>query len=61
MAIDDPDLKSQFEKQPPYALKFWNHWNGTFPDANTEECQKSLGYHAILLSKRRFEYKHPFK
>jgi hypothetical protein len=61
MDVDDPDLKNQFEKYPPYALKFWNHWNGMFPDINTEECQKSLGYYALSLSKRCFQYKHQFK
>jgi hypothetical protein len=61
MHIDDPALKEHFKIKPPYALKFWNNWNQMFPDLNTEKCKNSIGYHAFLMTKRRFRYKHTFK
>jgi hypothetical protein len=59
--VDDNDLKEHFKVRPPYALKFWSNWNEMFPDLKTEECKKSIGYYAFIMSKRSFKYKHPFK
>jgi hypothetical protein len=59
MENNTPHIKALFEKQPPYALKFWKSWNSLFPNINTENCKKSNGYCAIELSTRRLCFKHP--
>jgi len=51
-------IKELFREKPPYALKFWKHWNDIFPDINTEACMNSNGYYAIQLSKRQYCFKH---
>lgn len=61
MNINDPKLKEHLKLKPPYALKFWNHWNHMFPDLELEECKDSIGYYAFYMAKRRFKYKHAFK
>jgi hypothetical protein len=53
-----PRIQQLFIEKPPYALKFWNRWNEVFPDPTTEYCQRSNGYVAIQLSKRKTSYKH---
>ena len=61
MEGNTPHIKQLFLEKPPYALKFWKHWSGIFPDVNSDRCRNSNGYYAISLSKRKFEYKHPYK
>lgn len=58
MENDTPHIKELFEKSPPYALKFWKHWNDIFPEVNSENCVNSNGYHAIQLSKRQYCFQH---
>jgi hypothetical protein len=56
---DNSQIKEMFLNRPPYALKFWTvPWNHAFPNTESEECQKSTGYYAIQMSKRRFVFKH---
>jgi hypothetical protein len=61
MDDNNHELKLFFKNSPPYVLKFWNHWNDIFPDIKDEKCRHSVGYFAILMAKRGFQYKHPFK
>ena len=59
MATKDPKLQKIFQNKPPYALKFWwKDWQKNFPDINSFDCQKSNGYCAIQMSKRKFIFKH---
>jgi hypothetical protein len=55
MTIDDEEIKKLLFNNPPYALKLWNSWNTTFPDATTNECLESTGYFAIQISTRFVE------
>jgi hypothetical protein len=55
---NDQEIKTLLTEKPPYVLKLWNYWNETFPDTETEECKNSNGYHAIEMSKRKYNYKH---
>jgi hypothetical protein len=55
---DTPHIKKLLEEAPPYALKLQDYWNFMFPDKNTDLCNKSNGYYAIQLSKRKITYKH---
>ena len=52
---DDEEIKKLLFNNPPYALKLWNSWNTTFPDATTNECLESTGYFAIQISTRFVE------
>jgi hypothetical protein len=54
MENNTPHIKALFERDPPYALKFWKHWKNIFPDVTTEQCINSNGYCAIQLSKRKY-------
>lgn len=58
MENDTQHIKQLFLERPPYALKFWKDWNDIFPDINTEKCQNSNGYYAIMMSKRKKMFKH---
>jgi hypothetical protein len=61
MENDTPFIKQLFLERPPYALKFWKDWNDIFPDINMEKCQKSNGFYAIMMSKRKIIFKHVMK
>ena len=62
-----PRIKQLITDKPPYVLKMDKSWNTIFTDLNSDECQNSNGFHAIVMSKRyhinsviyKHEMKHP--
>jgi hypothetical protein len=52
MEKNNPYIKEKLYNNPPYVLKMWNNWRTIFPNVNVNECKKSNGYFAILMSKK---------
>jgi hypothetical protein len=51
-------IKKLLTEKTPYVLKMNKSWNHIFPDLNSEKCQESNGFHAIVISKQKNIYKH---
>ena len=54
MEGSNEELKKLFTISPPYALKFWNGWNGRFKNIEADDCINSTGYHAIQMAINNF-------
>ena len=60
-AKDIKQVKDIFNTKPPYVLKLSQKLEKKFPKKNSSKFKKSNAYHAILMSKRNFVYKHKFE